>query len=37
MRIVEIGAIFDLEPVGPDDDAHEMGVNQGSSLRGGDE
>ena len=32
MRIVEIGAIFDLELVGPDNDANEMGVNQGSRL-----
>ncbi len=34
MRIVGIGAIFDLQLVGPDDDANEMGVNQGSSLLG---
>jgi len=29
MRIVGIGAIFDLEPIRADDDADEAGVNQG--------
>jgi hypothetical protein len=32
MRIVGIGAIFDLQLVGSDDDAHKMSVNQGSSF-----
>jgi len=30
MRIAEIVPVFDLEPIGPDNNAYETGVNQGS-------
>ena len=30
--VIGLGAIFDLEPVGPDDDANEMDVNAGTEL-----
>ena len=35
MRIAEIVTVFDFEPIGSNNDAHEMGVNQESvSLDG---